>query len=81
VGAVGAAAATQATIEEYMREIRAVTNLPVAVGFGIKTAAQVRELQTVADGVIVGSAIVEKIGALPGDDISPVIDFVRSLRE
>jgi tryptophan synthase alpha chain len=64
-----------------MREIRAVTNLPVAVGFGIKTAAQVRELQTVADGVIVGSAIVEKIGALPGDDISPVIDFVRSLRE
>jgi tryptophan synthase alpha chain len=80
-GITGAAAATQATIEGYMREIRAVTNLPVAVGFGIKTAAQVRELQSIADGVIVGSAIVEKIGALRGDDISPVIDFVRSLRE
>jgi len=79
-GITGAKGATPETIQQYLEAIRAVTKLPVAVGFGIKTEAQVRELQGIADGIIVGSAIVEHIAALNGSsDISPVINFVKSL--
>jgi tryptophan synthase alpha chain len=47
--------------------VRAVTPLPVAVGFGISTAAQVRATAAIADGVVVGSALVEALatGGLP----------------
>jgi tryptophan synthase alpha chain len=56
--------------------IRAVTPLPVAVGFGISTAAQVRAAAQVADGVVVGSALVEALG---GGDLAVAERLVRDL--
>jgi tryptophan synthase alpha chain len=51
-------------ISPMVERIRSVTKTPVAVGFGISNPEQVREIARIADGVIVGSSIVRKIGEL-----------------
>ena len=61
-----------------VRAIKSVTNKPVAVGFGISNAKQARSIAKVADGVIVGSAIVKIIGEKK-DTISRVSKLARSL--
>jgi tryptophan synthase alpha chain len=78
-GITGAGSATTEDIAKNITAIRAVTDLPVAVGFGVKTAAQVREIGKLADGVVVGSAIVAQIAEHKGA-IAPVMQFVNSLR-
>jgi tryptophan synthase alpha chain len=57
--------------------IREAVALPVAVGFGISTPEQAREVAAVADGVVVGSALVQCLGR---DGIAAAGDFVRALR-
>jgi len=56
--------------------MRAVTKLPLAVGFGISTPEQAREVAQIADGVVVGSAFVRLIEQ--GGDLEA---FARSLRQ
>ncbi len=58
----GARDGVPADLATHVRRIRAVTPLPVAVGFGIGTPAQARATARVADGVVVGSALVEALG-------------------
>ena len=48
-------------LAEDVKGVRAMTKMPLIVGFGINTPAQVREVCRVADGVIVGSAIIRRI--------------------
>jgi tryptophan synthase alpha chain len=60
-GARAAAAPDPARVDEVRRRATA----PVAIGFGIKTAADVARLAPVADGVVVGSALVERVAAGP----------------
>jgi len=67
-------------VRDLVQRIRRQTQTPVCVGFGISQAAQAREAAAVADGVIVGSAIVRKLEKI-GDDWSPLRDLVRSLTE
>jgi tryptophan synthase alpha chain len=57
--------------------IKESTELPVIVGFGISTPDQARAIAGVADGCVVGSAIVKEIGA--GRPVAEVLDFVASL--
>lgn len=61
--------------------IRGVTQLPVAVGFGISIPEQVREVWRYADAAVVGSAIVSEIERLAGDHdlVHKVGQFARSL--
>jgi tryptophan synthase alpha chain len=62
--------------------VRAATNLPVAVGFGIKTPAMAAEVARVADGVVVGSALVDEIATATqsgGDPVKAAADFCESL--
>ena len=63
LGVTGARDGVPADLATHVRRIRAVTPLPVAVGFGIGTPAQARATARVADGVVVGSALVEALGA------------------
>jgi tryptophan synthase alpha chain len=68
-GVTGARASLAAGLEARVRALRAVTSLPVGVGFGISTAAQAAEVAGYADAVVVGSAlslIIEREGAGPG---------------
>jgi len=59
--------------------LRRYTSLPVAVGFGISTAAQFRAVGEFADAAVVGSAIVDLIERHPGKEAESVAQFVRSL--
>jgi tryptophan synthase alpha chain len=61
-GVTGARRALPPDIRANIRRIKAVTDKPVAVGFGVSTGAQAAALAGMADGVIVGSAIVRTIG-------------------
>ena len=78
-GITGAASAQAATVGPEVARLKASTDLPVCVGFGVKTPENAAEIATVADGVVVGSAIVDRIGR--GDSPEAVLDFVRSLAD
>jgi tryptophan synthase alpha chain len=60
-GVTGSVAPTAEKVEKELARIREHTNLPVAVGFGIRTASQAERIARFADGVVVGSALVECI--------------------
>ena len=62
-GVTGQASADAADVAEAVRRLKAATALPVAVGFGVRTPAQAEAIAAHADAVVVGSAIVELIGA------------------
>ena len=76
-GITGAAAAEAGEVGPEVARIKAATDLPVVVGFGIRTPEAARTIASVADGCVVGSAIVAEIGA--GKPAAEVLAFVRSL--
>jgi tryptophan synthase, alpha subunit len=80
-GVTGEQTSLSDSIEARVAEIRKHTTLPVAVGFGISTPEQSAAVARVADGVVVGSAIVRKIGEHESDPdlVQKVEDFVRPL--
>lgn len=65
-GVTGAASLDVAGVARKLDEIRAITTLPVGVGFGIQDADSAARVAAVADAVIVGTAIVRKLGELQG---------------
>ena len=78
-GITGAAAAQAGEVAPEVARIKRSTDLPVIVGFGINTPDQARAIASVADGCVVGSAIVKEIGL--GKSPAQVLAFVRSLAE
>jgi len=66
-GVTGSASLDLAGIAAKLEQIRAVTRLPLGVGFGISDAERAAAVAQVADAVIVGSALVRQIEAYPGD--------------
>jgi tryptophan synthase alpha chain len=82
-GVTGARESINENAESLVRRIRGVTPLPVAVGFGVSTPAQVREVWRYADAAVVGSAIVSEIERLSGDRdlVRKVGQFARNLTE
>ncbi len=87
-GITGAAAPDTAKVAAAVRRIKRHTALPVCVGFGVRTAEQARSIAEGADGVVVGSALVEAVRKSLGADGKPtlasvpaVADLVRSLAD
>jgi tryptophan synthase alpha chain len=78
-GITGLQMAAQTSIETAVAKLKAATTLPVAVGFGVRTPQQAAAIAKVADGVVVGSAIVEIIAKYGDDAPRHVESFVRSL--
>ena len=78
-GITGAAAADAVAVGPEVARIRAAAKLPVIVGFGISTPEAARAVCAVADGCVVGSAIVKLIGE--GRPVADVLDFVASLAQ
>ncbi|GAA0325376.1 tryptophan synthase subunit alpha [Sphingomonas oligophenolica] len=78
-GITGLQQAAQGSIESAVARLKAATDLPVAVGFGIRTPDQAAQIGRVADGVVVGSAIVELVGEHGEDAPGPVSAYIRSL--
>ncbi len=76
-GITGGPAANAAEVAPEVARIRAAAGLPVVVGFGISTPEAAEAVAGVADGCVVGSAIVKLIGE--GRSVPEVLDFVASL--
>ena len=76
-GITGAAAANAADVAPEVARIRAAAGLPVVVGFGISTPEAAEAIASVADGCVVGSAIVKQIGK--GRPVPEILAFVRDL--
>lgn len=81
-GVTGVRSNFDTDFEEYFGIINKYTKVPTALGFGISTPEQAKNLQKYADGIIVGSAIVKRIGAAksPDEAVDAVSNFVKSLR-
>jgi len=79
VGVTGARAALPAEVGRFVRGVRGVSPVPVAVGFGVSRAAHVRRLARVADGVIVASALVDALGP-DGREVATMGRLVAALR-
>jgi tryptophan synthase alpha chain len=78
-GITGKQQAAQGSIEEAVARLKAATDLPVAVGFGVRTPEQAAAIARVADGVVVGSAIVELVGEHGGEAPEIVREYVEGL--
>ena len=63
-----------------VKQVKAVRDIPCAVGFGISTPEQAAQIARFCDGVIVGSAIVKIVEQYGVNCVPPVIDFVRKMR-
>ncbi|WP_042244382.1 tryptophan synthase subunit alpha [Paracoccus sp. PAMC 22219] len=77
MGITGAAAANAADVAPEVVRIRAAAGLPVVVGFGISTPEAAEAIASVADGCVVGSAIVKQIGE--GRPVPEILAFVADL--
>lgn len=82
-GITGAKLTNMEDVGENVQKIRKVAGTPIAVGFGVATPEDAANVAKVADGVIVGSAIVKLIEACQQEDrdmIGEVAEFVKSLK-
>ena len=80
VGVTGARTSLPPTVARLVREVKAVSPVPVAVGFGVSKPTHVRAIAKAgADGVIVASALVDALGP-DGRDIARLSALVRRLR-
>jgi tryptophan synthase alpha chain len=87
-GVTGTKSAAAEAVGAAVARLKRHTALPVAVGFGIRTPAQAREVARVADGAVVGSALVDRLasrlnehGEAKPELVSAVLDDVRALAE
>ncbi|UWR27221.1 tryptophan synthase subunit alpha [Sulfitobacter sp. S223] len=78
-GITGAAEADAGDVSPAVVRIREATGLPVVVGFGVNTPEKSRTIAEVADGVVVGSAIVSQIAA--GKSTQEILAFVKALAD
>ena len=78
-GITGTASADVAATEQAVAEIRKSTDVPIAVGFGIKTPEQAAGFATFADGVIVGSALVNQVVENIDEDGKPNLNCVTAV--
>jgi tryptophan synthase alpha chain len=87
-GITGTAEPDVVAVHSHIARIKKSTSLPIAVGFGVKTPQQARAIAAGADGVVVGSALVNAVrdslgpkGETTGKTVSNVLDLVKSLSQ
>ncbi|MGE8152137.1 tryptophan synthase subunit alpha [Pseudomonas vancouverensis] len=82
-GVTGAAAATVEHVEEAVARLRRHTDLPISIGFGIRTPEQAAGIARLADGVVVGSALIDQIAnaATPEQAVDGVLSLCSALAE
>jgi len=81
LGVTGVRTSITTDIGAIVAQIRQVTSVPVAVGFGISTPEQAIKMANISDGAIVGSAIVKIIGENGNNCVKPVADYVKVMVE
>ncbi|MGL5514059.1 MAG: tryptophan synthase subunit alpha [Sporomusa sp.] len=80
MGVTGVRSEIKTDIDAIIKDIRQVSSTPIAVGFGISTTKQAQELAKIADGVIVGSAIVKIIEQYGENASNHLFEYVKSMK-
>jgi tryptophan synthase alpha chain len=80
-GVTGARANLSANLADFIGRIRNITDKPLAVGFGISRPEQAKEVAEIADGVIIGSALVSLIGRSGAGCVEAVQAYIADVRE
>ncbi|MCJ2177061.1 tryptophan synthase subunit alpha [Novosphingobium album (ex Hu et al. 2023)] len=80
-GITGMQQAAQASIEDAVARLKAASDIPVAVGFGVRTPEQASKIARVADGVVVGSAFVDLIKQHGDKAAGPLKELTSALAE
>lgn len=81
LGVTGVRAEIKTDLGNMVALARQVTDTPCAVGFGISTPEQARDISRCCDGVIVGSAIVKLAASYGADCVEPIVRYVREMKE
>lgn len=81
MGVTGVRTEITTDIGEMVSLVKSVKDIPCAIGFGISTPEQAKEMAQSADGVIVGSAIVRIVAKYGKNCIAPVCEYVKSMKE
>lgn len=81
LGVTGMRSEIKTDLNAILSDIREVTDLPLAVGFGINTPEQASQIGKIADGVIVGSAIVKIIEKYGEDATEHISEYVSSMKK
>ena len=82
-GVTGAGHLDLGSVEQKLKQIRALTDMPIGVGFGVKDAETARSIGSLADGVVVGSALIEQIESClesPDTALQAVSQVLKSMR-
>ena len=80
-GITGKQQAALGSIEQAVARLKAATDIPVAVGFGVRTPEQAAAIAAHADGVVVGSALVDLVAEHGADAAGPVQALTRALAD
>ena len=81
MGVTGVRSEIKTDLESITKAIKEVTAVPVAIGFGINTPEQAKKYSHIADGVIVGSAIVKLVAEHKTDAPKYVYEYVKSMKD
>lgn len=81
-GVTGARSALSETLEREVRAVRAHSDVPVCVGFGVSTPEHAKQVASFADGVVVGSALIDRIDGAASREaaVAAASDFLRELK-
>ena len=81
LGVTGTRTEISTDLDAIVKVVRENTDIPCAIGFGISTPEQAAKMGAIADGAIVGSAIVKLVAEYGRDAAGPVGDYVKSMKE
>ncbi len=81
LGVTGVRETMNQGVADMVREVKKVSDIPCAVGFGISTPEQARDMAGASNGVIVGSAIMKIVAEYGRECVGPVGDYVRRMKQ
>ncbi len=81
LGVTGTRSEITTDLPSIVKAVRANTNIPCAIGFGISTPEQAKKMASISDGAIVGSAIIKLIGKYGRDAAEPVGAYIKSMKD
>lgn len=80
LGVTGVRSEINSSVAGLIQQVKKISSIPCAIGFGISTPDQARDMAAISDGVIVGSAIVKLVAQYGSESVEPVKQFVREMK-
>ena len=81
LGVTGTRSEITTDLGSIIKEVRKNTDIPCAIGFGISNPKQAKDMSLIADGVIVGSAIVKQIAVKGRDSVEDIGQFIKEMKQ